>query len=54
MAVCRRRVQWENPYGGECADTFVLSDSGNEMTQITEMLFRDTQERVNLKCASYG
>ena len=47
----RCRVKWDNPYGGECADTFVLSASGNEMTQVTEMHFRDTQERVNIKCA---
>ena len=50
VCVCAR-VRWEDPYGGECDDTFVLSPSGNEMTQVTEMLFRGTQERVSIKCA---
>ena len=46
------KIQWEDPYGGECVDTFILSESGAEMTQITEMFFRGTQEYVNLKCAA--
>ncbi len=49
MRVPSRRVHWEDPYGGISADIFCLSESGNEMTQYTEMLF-NTNETVNLTC----
>lgn len=30
-------VTWEDPFGGVCSDTFVLSDDGMELKQVTEM-----------------
>lgn len=33
-------VTWDDPYGGECKDTFVLSDDGTTLTQVTEMRIR--------------
>ncbi len=28
------RVKWDDPYGGECDDTFVLTEGGDEMHQV--------------------
>ena len=30
-----RRVKWDDPYGGECDDTFVLTEGGDEMVQVS-------------------
>ncbi|KAK9808804.1 hypothetical protein WJX72_004024 [[Myrmecia] bisecta] len=43
------QVRWENPYGGECADTFELSQDGRTLTQWTDMLIRDSQRRCQYK-----
>ena len=33
--LAHRRVKWDDPYGGECDDTFVLTEGGDEMQQVT-------------------
>ena len=38
----RIEVEWEDPYGGECADTFTLSPDGESLSQVTEMRIRGT------------
>jgi hypothetical protein len=42
-------VTWENPHGGECADTLVLSPDGNTLTQVTAMHIRDSGRRTAYK-----
>ncbi|BDA46897.1 hypothetical protein COCOBI_09-3500 [Coccomyxa sp. Obi] len=42
-------VTWENPYGGDGTDTFVLSEDGLTLTQITDMTIRDTGERCHYR-----
>ena len=43
------RVHWQDPYNGECADSFILSADGDEMTQLTEMYFPETQKLIRYR-----
>ncbi|DBA95199.1 TPA: hypothetical protein ACH3X3_013101 [Trebouxia sp. C0006] len=31
-------VRWDDPFGGTCQDTFCISDDGQQLTQVTEMV----------------
>jgi hypothetical protein len=35
------RLEWGEPYAGKGTDTFVLSNNGSRLTQISEMEFTD-------------
>lgn len=37
---------WQDPYGGECCDTFVLSEDGQRLTQITDMSVHGSGRRT--------
>lgn len=36
--LCAGRVRWDDPFGGTCQDTFCVSDDGQQLTQVTEMV----------------
>ena len=36
--LCAGRVRWDDPFGGTCQDTFCISDDGQQLTQVTEMV----------------
>ncbi|KAL3146264.1 hypothetical protein ABBQ32_002965 [Trebouxia sp. C0010 RCD-2024] len=42
------RVRWADPFGGTCQDTFDMSEDGQQLTQITEMVM-NTGEICNYK-----
>lgn len=42
------RVKWADPFGGTCQDTFAMSEDGQKLTQITEMVM-DTGEICNYR-----
>lgn len=42
-------VSWSDPYGGSCSDTFLLSECGKEMTQLTEMHVVGSNRRTRYK-----
>ncbi len=45
----RCSVEWDNPHGGVCDDTFELSEDGSQLVQGTNMVIRDTQLHVDYK-----
>lgn len=47
--VAPRRCTWEDPYGGECTDTFVLSECGGVLTQFTSMSIRSSGRSTQYK-----
>ena len=42
------RVKWSDPFAGTCQDTFAMSEDGQKLTQITEMVM-DTGEICNYR-----
>lgn len=44
-----RSCTWDNPYGGQCWDTFELSPDGGRLTQHTEMTIRDSGRSTRYK-----
>lgn len=42
------RVRWDDPFGGTCQDTFDMSEDGQKLTQVTEMVMK-TGEICNYK-----
>jgi hypothetical protein len=40
---------WEDPYGGDCTDTFELSPDGGTLTQHTDMSIRGSGRRTQYK-----
>lgn len=42
-------VSWDDPYGGECTDEFILSPDGTRLTQETDMRMRESGQRVTYK-----
>ena len=34
------RVRWDDPFGGTCRDTFCMSEDGQQLTQVTEMVMK--------------
>ena len=45
------RVAWDDPYGGNGSDTFVLSPDGAVLTQHTDMRMKDGGKRCTYKYA---
>eukprot|EP00890_Picochlorum_soloecismus_P002533 jgi/Picsp_1/3280/NSC_06120-R1_predicted protein [Chlamydomonas reinhardtii] len=39
-------VSWDDPFGGVCSDTFVLSEDGMELKQVTEMEIVASKKRT--------
>ena len=37
---CASRVHWDDPFGGKCQDTFCMSEDGQQLTQMTEMVMK--------------
>ena len=44
-------VEWDEPYGGECTDVFVLGDGGYSLTQLSDMLIRGSGRRCKYRHA---
>ncbi len=44
-----RSVEWDDPYGGECSDVFVLSDGGRSLTQLSDMTIRGSGQRCQYR-----
>jgi hypothetical protein len=44
-----RSCTWEDPYGGDCTDTFELSPDGGTLTQHTDMSIRGSGRRTQYK-----
>ena len=44
------RVRWDDPFGGTCRDTFCMSEDGQQLTQVTEMVMK-TGKLCNYKYA---
>lgn len=42
-AVCR--LEWGEPYGGKGTDTFVLSNQGQRLTQVSQMIYLDDESK---------
>lgn len=42
-------VEWDDPYGGVCRDTFILSDDGTELVQVTRMEIRGSRRKTEYK-----
>jgi len=42
-------VTWGNPYGGECRDTFCLSEDGGTLEQITDMVILSSGRHTTYK-----
>lgn len=51
-AACR--CEWEDPYGGQCTDTFELSPCGTTLTQHTDMTIRSSGRRTQYRCGQAG
>ena len=45
-------VEWDEPYGGECTDVFVLGDGGYSLTQLSDMTIRSSGRRCKYRCVS--
>lgn len=39
-------VEFDNPIGGFCKDTFQLSEDGTQLTQTTDMTMKETSENI--------
>ena len=48
MVSLRCSVEWDDPHGGVCDDTFELSDGGQTLTQATKMKML-TGDYINYK-----
>lgn len=42
-------MEWDDPYGGECSDVFVLSDGGRSLTQLSDMTIRGSGQRCQYR-----
>lgn len=42
-------VEWDEPYGGECTDVFVLGDGGYSLTQLSDMTIRGSGRRCKYR-----
>ena len=42
-------VEWDEPYGGECTDVFVLGDGGFSLTQLSDMTIRGSGRRCKYR-----
>ena len=43
------RLEWGEPYAGKGTDTFVLSNNGNRLTQVSEMEFDDVSKNCTYR-----
>ncbi len=39
-SVVTHRVRWDDPFGGMCKDTFCMTEDGQRLTQVTEMVMK--------------
>ena len=44
-----RSVEWDEPYGGECTDVFVLGVGGFSLTQLSDMTIRGSGHRCKYR-----
>ena len=49
MGFVHGRLEWGEPYAGKGTDTFVLSNNGNRLTQVSEMEFDDVSKNCTYK-----
>ena len=42
-------MEWDEPFGGECTDVFVLGDGGYSLTQLSDMTIRGSGRRCKYR-----